>query len=103
MAGLEWTEDSFDATHLGPFGDEYHGHTWFVRIWWPAEPLVDVRWMQARLATTLNPWDHHALDGLIDPPTNYGVALAISKAMPDVVRVDVWRKGRVPCGARWTA
>ena len=95
---MEYTSSVFEATHTGPFADEMHGHLWNVRIYWPALPIQDARWMNVRLESVLNRWDHHVLDGLVEP-TNYGIAKAISDEMPDVVRVDVWREGRVPCGA----
>lgn len=100
MTSVEWTEASFEAAHHGPFGDQIHGHTWHVRIFWPSLPQVDARWMLAKLSATIEAWDHTLLDDKVTP-TNYGVAVAIGDAMPDVTQVEVWRGGRQPCGARF--
>lgn len=99
---VEWAESTFDAIHTGPFGEALHGHTWFVRIYWPAQPLKDARWMLAQLETVLaQNFDHTSIDWL-GHPSNYDVAKAIGERLTEVSAVEVWRGGRVPCGARWT-
>ena len=103
MSGdLDFTEASFDAAHKGEYADQVHGHTWFVRIFWPAEPPKDARFMHARLRQYLEAaFDHRMLDDVIPDPTNYGVAKALSGLMGDDIKIiEVWRAGSVPCGAR---
>lgn len=100
MSDLEFTSSSFDASHRGQFADELHGHTWHVRIFWPAEPIIDARLMLQRLNACLSQWDHCILDGKVTP-TNYGVAKAVGARIAGLSMVEVWREGRVPCGARW--
>lgn len=98
---VEWVESSFDAIHTGPFGEAVHGHTWFVRICWPAKPTKDARWMLAQLESVLHSkFDHASIDWL-GRPTNYDVARSIGESLSEVTLVEVWRGGRVPCGARW--
>lgn len=98
---VEWIDATFDAVHTGPFGEPLHGHTWFVRGFWPARPMVDARWMQAQLETVLaQEFDHTSIDWL-GRPSNYDVAKAIGERVPAFCSVEVWRGGRVPCGARW--
>lgn len=101
---LDWTETTFDAAHKGEYAEQIHGHTWHVRVWWPAFPPKDARFMHARLRQYLEAaFDHRLLDDIIPVPTNYGVAKALSQLMgDDIHRIDVWRGGSVPCGARWT-
>lgn len=101
MIEMDWTQSSFDAAHKGEYADQVHGHTWFVKIEWPANPPKDARFMKARLDQYLEAaFDHRLLDDVIDDPTNYGVAKAILQLMgDDIKRIDVWREGRCPCGA----
>lgn len=100
MIDTEYVTSSFDASHKGQFGQHVHGHTWWVRVHWAAEPVRDARLMLQRLNACLSQWDHCTLDGKVTP-TNYGVAKAVGERMAHVVRVEVWREGRVPCGAVW--
>jgi 6-pyruvoyl-tetrahydropterin synthase len=81
--------------------NRFHGHTWFVRIYWPSSPPKDARFMQARLKQYLEAaFDHRMLDDVIDDPTNIGVARAIWQLMgDDLKRIQVWRSGNCPCGA----
>jgi 6-pyruvoyl-tetrahydropterin synthase len=101
MAELDYTEASFDAAHKGEYAEQVHGHTWFVRIYWPSSPPKDARFMQARLKQYLEAaFDHRMLDDVIDDPTNIGVARAIWQLMgDDLKRIQVWRSGNCPCGA----
>lgn len=98
----DFTETTFDAAHKGEFAEQVHGHTWNVRIWWPASPPKDARFMHARLRQYLEAaFDHRLLDDVIDDPTNYGVAKAIAQLMgSDIKVIEVWRGGAVPCGVR---
>lgn len=95
---MEWADATFDASHIGKYADQMHGHTWFVRAFWPAEPETDARTVRAQLVSVLDQWDHTVLDGKVDP-TNYGVAKAVAERIQIVTAVAVWRGGRVPCGA----
>jgi 6-pyruvoyl-tetrahydropterin synthase len=98
-----FTSSSFDASHRGPFANEIHGHTWFVEIGWkgPAHgPRVNAIEMKAKLDACLDQWDHKVLDDIIEP-TNEGVAQAVGEQIAGLSEVTVWRKGRVPCRARW--
>lgn len=99
MGGFDFTETVFDAAHKGAFADEVHGHTWHVRIYWPAEPCCDARDMHARLNDVVAAWDHTLLDGKVEP-TNYGVCKAVAERISGLSMVEVWRGGKVPCGAR---
>lgn len=98
IAALDFTETTFDAAHKGEFADQVHGHTWHVRIYWPAEPCCDARDMHDRLTDVLAEWDHTLLDGKVEP-TNYGVCKAVAERIPGLSKVRVWRGGKVPCGA----
>lgn len=100
MIDTEWVVSSFDASHRGEFAANFHGHTWWVRAHWPAEPTRDARLMLQRLNACLSQWDHCALDDKVTP-TNHGVAKAIGQRVAHLVRVEVWREGRVECGATW--
>lgn len=103
MSLVSFTSSSFDASHRGQFADEIHGHTWFVEIGWTGDvhgPRINAVEMKAKLDACLDQWDHKILDCLIEP-TNEGVALAISEQIAGLSEVTVWRKGRVPCRARW--
>ncbi len=99
----DWTWSSFDAAHKGEYAEQLHGHTWFVKVYWPAHPPKDARFMHERLNQYLEAaFDHRCLDDVIDDPTNYGVAKAVAQLMgDDVKKIEVWREGRVPCGATW--
>jgi 6-pyruvoyl-tetrahydropterin synthase len=101
MTELDYTESSFDAAHKGEYAQQIHGHTWFVRIFWPASPPKDARFMHSRLRQYLEAaFDHRMLDDVIEDPTNIGVARAIWQLMgDDLQRIQVWRGGACPCGA----
>ena len=103
MIALDFTDSSFDAAHKGEYAEQVHGHTWFVRVFWPAHPPKDARFMHARLRQYLEAaFDHRLLDDVCEP-TNYGVAKAIAQLMgDDIKRIVVWREGGVPCGAELT-
>jgi 6-pyruvoyl-tetrahydropterin synthase len=103
VSALDFTDSSFDAAHKGEYAEQVHGHTWFVRVFWPASPPKDARFMNARLRQYLEAaFDHRLLDDVCEP-TNYGVAKAIAQLMgDDIKRIDVWRKGAVPCGTTIT-
>lgn len=100
MSVSEFCTSSFDASHKGDFSAVLHGHTWWVSIYWPGEPVIDANLMLQRLNACLSQWDHCVLDGKVTP-TNAGVALAVSQRIPGLVKVIVWRDGRVKCGAEW--
>lgn len=104
MTALDFTDGSFDAAHKGEYAEQFHGHTWFVRIFWPAHPPKDARFMHARLRQYLEAaLDHRMLDDVTDDPTNHGVAKIIAQLMgDDIKKVVVWRKGAVPCGTELT-
>lgn len=98
MMDLDYTDAVFDAAHKGEYADEFHGHTWNVRVFWMAIDRIDARLINAKLKDVLSEWDHKTLDGKVDP-TNYGVALAVLEKINEIVKVKVWRGGVVPCGA----
>lgn len=50
----------FSATHKSPEG-QWHGHTWYVRIWFRNKHRSDARVMQASLNTMLARYDHSEL------------------------------------------
>lgn len=99
MQGFDFTETVFSASHRGDFAEELHGHTFYVRVYWPAEPCRDAREVHAALVRVLDAFDHSTLDGKVEP-TNYGVCKAIASRLTGLSKVEVWRDGRVPCGAQ---
>lgn len=50
----------FSATHKSPEG-QWHGHTWYVKIWFRNKHRSDARVMQASLNTMLKRYDHSEL------------------------------------------
>ncbi|MGN6063802.1 6-carboxytetrahydropterin synthase [Brevundimonas diminuta] len=98
QAALDFTETTFDAAHKGEFADQVHGHTWHVRIYWPAEACCDARYMHDRLTGVVSEWDHTLLDGKVEP-NNYGVCKAVAERISGLSKIRVWRGGKVPCGA----
>lgn len=50
----------FSATHKSPEG-QWHGHTWYVTIWFRNKHRSDARVMQASLNTMLARYDHSEL------------------------------------------
>lgn len=95
---VDFADVVFDAAHKGDFANRIHGHTWNVRGYWPAHPVKDAREVHSDLNAAVEPWDHSALDGQVEP-TNAGVARAVLEKLPYLVAVKVWRGGKVPCGA----
>lgn len=50
----------FSATHKSPEG-QWHGHTWYVKVWFRNKHRSDARVMQASLNTMLRRYDHKEL------------------------------------------
>lgn len=104
MIAYDFTTGSFDAAHKGEYAEQFHGHTWHVRIFWPAEPSKDAIFMKARLRQYLEAaFDHRMLDDVVPDPTNFGVAKALAQLMgDDIKKIVVWRDGHVDCGCELT-
>jgi len=102
MRGEDFTSDSFCADHYDMATGHRHGHTWHVEIYWPAEPFVDARLLREKLTSLTGIWDHRVLEEVgIPESTNYGVARAVSAAIPGLSRVRVSRSGKTPCGCEF--
>lgn len=97
----DFTETTFDAAHKGEYAEQVHGHTWHVRVFWPADPPRDARFMHAQLRQYIEAAFEHRLLDDICTPTNYGVAKALARLMGEQIKIiEVWRGGMMPCGAR---
>lgn len=91
LTGVRW---HFSASHRRPNG-QFHGHTWFVRAWWPEGECADL--LLSRLKSALRRFDEKQLpDDLSRGEALAGAILEeCDHLSPDDTNcrgVDLWRE-----------